>query len=201
VTKSTPINQRVARLASILIHPAAVMAIAAAVAAGAADRGTRVLSQALGFTLAAISVAMLYSAWQARSGRWSHIDASRGHERSQLNRFLSWLLLGLAAVLVITGAHRGIAAAIAVAGLICLIAHVLRGRLKSSLHVAFAVFAAGLVWPHPVACTGLVLAAAVVAWSRVVLGRHAVSEVVVGAAIGASGGVLFQLAVRAPAFA
>ena len=197
----TSATRRIARLASILIHPAAVMAFAAAVAAGAADHASGMLWQSLGFTLAAIAVVMLYSARQARSGRWTHIDASQRHERSQLNRFASWLLLGLAAVLAIAGAHRGIIVAIGLAGLIVLAGHLLRGRLKSSLHVAFAVFAACLVWPHPMACAGLLLAAAVVGWSRVVLGRHAISEVGVGAVLGALGGLSFQLATHAPALA
>lgn len=197
----TSATRRIARLASILIHPAVVMAFAAAVAAGAADHASGMLWQSLGFTLAAITAVMLYSAWQTRSGRWTHIDASQRHERSQLNRFASWLLLGLAAVLAITGADRGIIVAIGLAGLIVLAGHLLRGRLKSSLHVAFAVFAACLVWPHPMACAGLLLAAAVVGWSRVVLGRHAISEVGVGAVLGALGGLSFQLATHAPALA
>ena len=190
-------KQRAARLASILIHPAVVMAVAASIAAGAARPGSNVAWQAPGVAVMAAVVVMAYSTWQARSGRWSHIDASQGHERSQLNRFASGVLLALAAVLAATGSHPAIVIAIALSGLIVLIAQLLRGRLKSSLHVAFAAFAACIVWPHPWAFVALLLATVVVAWSRLVLRRHDVSELVVGAVIGLACGGLNNLLVAA----
>ena len=104
-------TQRLARLASIVFHPAVVMVGAAVVATGAAEGGARLRWQALGLTLAAAVVVMGYSAWQTRSGRWTHIDASERHERAQPNRFASWLLLGIAAILAVLGSHRGIVAA------------------------------------------------------------------------------------------
>ena len=179
-----------ARLASVLIHPVVVMAIAAAVAGGAAGG---VVWQALGAAGVAAVLIMLYSVRQTRSGRWSHIDASQQHERSQLNRFASWLLLALALVLAATGIHPGVVVAIGLSGLIVLAGHLLRGRLKSSLHVAFAAFATCIVWPDPVAFSGLLLSTLVVAWSRLALRRHDVSELVAGAAIGLASGVVFQL--------
>ena len=191
------LKERAARFVSTALHPVVVMAIAAVVAAGATDRAAGVLWQALGFTVVAAVAVMVYSALQTRSGRWSHIDASQPHERSQLNRFASWLLLGLAAVLAFAGVHRGVVVAIGLSGLIVLAGHLLRGRLKSSLHVAFAAFATCMVWPDPVACAGLLLATLLVAWSRLALRRHGVSEVVVGGAIGLAGGVVFQVAVLA----
>ena len=190
---------RAARFASILIHPVVVMTVAATVAGGASNDASGVAWQALGATVVAAVLVMLYSARQARSGRWSHIDASQRHERSQLNRFASWMLLAFAAVLAAVGTHRGIVAAIGLSGLIVFAGHLLRGRLKSSLHVAFAAFATGIVWPHPVAFVGLLLATLVVAWSRFALRRHEVRELIVGAAIGLVCGVVFQLIVNAPA--
>lgn len=185
-----------ARAVSILLHPVVVMLAAAGVAAGAVEGRPGLVWQALGITLATAAVVMGYSAWQARSGRWSHIDASQRHERSQLNRFASWLLLGLAVALALAGADRGIVAAIGLSGVVVLAGHLLRGRLKASLHVAFAMFAALITWPHPVAFCALLLAALVVAWSRLVLRRHGFAEVVVGAGLGAVCGLVFQLAVR-----
>lgn len=192
-----PTRERVARLASILIHPVVVMMVAAAVATNAGDPAPGRVWQALGLTLAAAAVVMIYSALQTRSGRWSHIDASQPHERSQLNRFASWVLLGLAAMLAVAGSDRGVVAAIGLSGVIVLVGHVLRGRLKISLHVAFAMFAACIVWPQAVAFAGLLAAAVVVAWSRLILRRHGMSEVLVGAVTGLACGVAFQLAVNA----
>jgi len=189
-------KERAARLASILIHPAVVMVVAAAIAAGAS--GSDGVWSALGAALAAAVVVMLYSGLQARSGRWAHIDASQPHERSQLNRFASWALLGLAAGLAVMGTDRGIVVVIGLSGVIVLVGHLWRGRLKSSLHVAFAMFATCIVWPHPVAVIALLLASAVVGWSRLALRRHDVSELVVGAATGLVCGVVFQWVMSAP---
>jgi membrane-associated phospholipid phosphatase len=192
-----PAWEWVARWASILIHPAVVMMVAAAVATSAGDPAPGRVWQTLGLTLAVAAVVMIYSVRQTRSGRWSHIDASRPHERSQLNRFASWVLLGIAAILGVAGADRGVAVVIALSGAIVLAGHVLRGQLKLSLHVAFAMFAACIVWPQAVAFAGLLAAAAVVAWSRLVLRRHGVSDVLVGAAAGLACGAAFQLVVNA----
>lgn len=57
------------------------MVVAAAIAVGAAGSGSGGLWSALGAAVAAAVVVMLYSALQARSGRWAHIDASQPHER------------------------------------------------------------------------------------------------------------------------
>ena len=194
---ATLTTQRLAGAASIIFHPAVVMVGAAVVATGAAEGGARLRWQALGLTLAAAVVVMGYSAWQTRSGRWTHIDASERHERAQLNRFASWLLLGIAAILAVLGSHRGIVAAIGLSGLIVLAGHLLRGWLKASLHVAFAMFAACIAWPHAAAFATLLVATVVVAWSRLVLRRHAPREVVAGAALGAVCGLVFQWGIAA----
>lgn len=188
----SPRRQALARAVSILAHPAVVMLAATGIAAGSGGHPPALLWQALAAVVVAAAAVMLYSMRQARSGRWSHIDASQKHERTQLNRFASWLLLGLAGALALAGAHPGIVAAIGLSGLVVLTGHLLRARLKSSLHVAFAVFAACIAWPQVPASVALLLAAVAVAWSRLVLGRHVVNEVLSGAAIGFAAGMAFQ---------
>lgn len=186
-----------ARAVSILLHPVVVMLVAAGVAAGAAEGRPTLLWQALGLTFATAAVVMGYSVWQARSGRWSHVDATQRQERSQLNRFASWLLIGSAGALALAGTDRGIVAAIGLSGAVVLAGHLLGSRLKASLHTAFAMFAALITWPHAVAFCALLLSVPVVAWSRLVLRRHGFAEVVVGAGIGALCGLVFQLLMRA----
>jgi membrane-associated phospholipid phosphatase len=188
-----PAREWVARWASILIHPVMVMLVAAAIATGVGDPPPGRVWQALGLTLAAAAVVMIYGVRQIRSGRWTHIDASQPHERSQFNRFASWVLLGLAAICAVAGADRGVVVVIALSGVIVLVGHVLRGQLKLSLHVAFAMFAACIAWPQAVAFAGLLAATVVVAWSRLVLRRHGVSDVLAGAATGLACGVVFQV--------
>lgn len=181
---------RLARLASVLIHPAVVMPLAAAVATRHANSDL----QRTAFALAILAAAgvMLYSLIKFKSGSWSHIDASEGHERAQLNKFASVGLLVLAGVLALTGSRLVVVAAIGFSGALILLGHLLRHRLKPSLHVAFAAFAACIVWPSSGAFVALLAAAIVVAWSRLVLSRHCTSEIIVGGALGVACGVAFQ---------
>lgn len=181
---------RFARLASVLVHPAVVMPLAAVVATRHANSDLQWTS----FTLAILAVAgiMIYSLIKAGSGSWSHIDASEEHERSQLNKFSSVGLLLLAGVLALAGSHLAVAVAIGFSGTLILLGHLLRHRLKPSLHVAFDAFATCIVWPSPGACVALLAATIVVAWSRLVLSKHSTSEVIVGGTLGVACGVAFQ---------
>jgi membrane-associated phospholipid phosphatase len=136
---------------------------------------------------AAVAVAV-YSIGQVRRGGWQHVDASVPRERQQLNRFLVPLLWGLAGVLAASGQPRPTVLGMALGGAIVVCAQALRRRLKLSLHVAFAVFAASLLWPLWPAVLGLGVLAAGVLWSRLVLGRHTGGEVLAGAFVGAIAG-------------
>ena len=193
---TSPTTQRFARAASLLAHPVLVMIIAAAVA-GRDEEGHGATAATLAFTLGAALVVMGYSALQVRTGRWSHIDASLPRERSQLNRFASWVLLALAAGLAVVGASPGVVAALALSGLIVLSGQLLRGRLKSSLHVAFAAFATLIAWPDAWAVGALSVAVLVVGWSRLALGRHTLADVVAGALTGVLAGAAFHWFLRA----
>ena len=56
---------------------------------------------------------------------------------------------------------------------------------KLSLHAAFAVYAAGLLWPWGVVWMGVACVfAGIVAWSRLQLSRHRPRDIVAGAAAG-----------------
>ena len=57
--------------------------------------------------------------------------------------------------------------------------------LKVSLHAAFAAFTVVSLWNVSLWAAGLVLVLAVaIGWSRVVLGRHSLPEVLAGAGLG-----------------
>lgn len=179
---------RLARVVSILGHPVVAMALAAAVAGG--EGGSPALrAQALVAVVVVAAVVMAYCAVKARSGAWEHIDASRGHERAQFNRFASWLLPGAAVVLGLAGAHIAIVATVALSGALVLASHLTRRWFKASLHVAFVVLATCVVWPDAVATAVGVVAAPAVAWSRLALSRHRPADIVAGAFLGLVAGI------------
>ena len=189
-----------ARALSIVGHPALLMPVAIALAAFAADAPARLLSLAVGSAVAVTVVVGVYSVWQVRAGRWAHVDASRPVERRQLTRFLAALMGAIAVLLWAAGQASTVVCAPLFAALPVLAAHALRRRLKVSLHAAYAVFAAALLWPHALGASLLGLLALGVAWSRLELQRHTRAEVLLGLLFGAlSGAALQWLLAQGPA--
>lgn len=181
-----------ARILSIVGHPALLMPLAVVGSAVARGAPAPVL-QAAALASGAVAVGVgLYSLRQVRAGHWQHMDASVPRERSQLNLFLVLVLSGMAVLLVGTGQPPVVAAGLGVGAGVVAAAHLVRRWLKLSLHAAFGVFAAALAWPGVLAMLVLLLLAAGVGWSRLALGRHTRGEVLLGLALGAFAGLLFQ---------
>lgn len=186
---SAAMGTSVARAVSIAAHPVVLMAVAAVFASPAHVRPATVV-----ISLICASAIMGYSLYKARRGDWVHIDASIPAERAQLNSRIGMGLLAAAAVLSLTRLHVGFPVVVALSGLIVAVGHVFRRLAKLSLHVAFAVFAAFLVWPNHIAAGTLALAAACVAWSRLALRRHVAADIILGALAGAAAGLAFHIA-------
>jgi hypothetical protein len=182
-----------ARALSIVGHPAVLMPCAVVGAAAVTQARPAVLHAAVatcGFVVACVGI---YSVIQVRAGRWQHVDASVPHERRQLNGFLALLLFSVAGGLWWAGQPGAVALGLSLGGAVVVVAIGLRHWLKLSLHAAFAVFAAALLWPSVVAVLGVLALAAGVSWSRLVLRRHTRSEVVAGLLAGAAAGVGFRV--------
>lgn len=187
---------RLARVLSTLGHPALLMPGAVALSTQARGAPPGVVQTAAGAAAAVALVVCLYSVWRARQGAWQHVDASQPRERLELNRLLVALLV-LGALL---GGALGLPAVV-VAGLsacaaLVLCALVLRPWMKLSLHTAFAVFAASLLWPLPAWFAGVCGLSLAVGWSRLRLRRHTRLEVCAGALAGAGVGLAFQAALH-----
>lgn len=183
----------IARVISIVAHPVVLMFFAALVAADARGAPPARLGPLAAVMAALAAIVVGFTWWQVRAGRWTHVDASARSERPALNFFLIGLLLVCAAAArLLPGAGPFAAALAAAAALIA--AGLLLGRwVKMSLHASFAAFATVLVWPVvPAVCAGIVVTAAV-AWSRRVLGRHVVADLVAGLLLGAAAGAGYHL--------
>jgi membrane-associated phospholipid phosphatase len=137
------------------------------------------------------ALVMALSWRQVRRGRWAHVDASAPRERRDLNRALLAVTM-LAAVLAQVVAHDPrVALALGLAAGILVFALLTARRWKLSLHVAFAAFAALLLWTlHPLATAAMLAFTAAIAWSRLRLARHAPRDLVAGAFAGVCAGVV-----------
>lgn len=181
-----------ARALSILGHPLLVLPAATLLLAAGDGADPQRLSR-LALALGGLAVlVMAYSWWQVRRRRWAHVDASNQGERRSLNRFLL-AAFAIGAVLAWTWAgQRELALGLALSALLIALAMLSARWWKLSLHVAFAVFAAVLLWHMSwQACAGGLLFAAAVAWSRWVLTRHVPRDLIAGAAAGGLAGLLF----------
>jgi membrane-associated phospholipid phosphatase len=182
-----------ARALSIVGHPALLMPLAVAAGASGPDAPPQLMRVALSTAVVVAVIVGLYSLWQVRRGHWAHVDASHPAERSQLNLVLAGLLCAAAALLWALGQPPAVGAGPLLAALLVLLTHALRRWLKVSLHAAFALFAAALVWPHMPGALVVGLLALGVAWSRLVLRRHTLAEVLTGLLFGAAFGAALRL--------
>lgn len=183
-----PGTRRVARLLSIAGHPVVVMPLAAAIAAPPEARVA-----ALATAIGCAALVMVDIVRKVRRGEWAHVDASEPGERTEFNLRASFGLLVAAGVLAVAGVQAGIAIVVGLSGLVVLAGHVFRRMAKLSLHVAFAVFAAGLVWPDLAAALGILALATAIAWSRWALGRHVGRDLVLGGLVGAAAGIALHV--------
>jgi len=174
----------IARGVSTIGHP--LLVVPAAVLAVLLYRQTASAASILAPVCGICAVAFTFSFWQVRRGRWQHIDASLKAERSSLNLFLASVLLLGAVIGFYRGVDTGLSLGLFLSGVLIVIVMMLSPWTKLSLHAAFAAFAALLLWPLDVWLVALAAgAAAGICWSRVMLGRHTVGEVIAGSALGA----------------
>jgi hypothetical protein len=136
----------------------------------------------------------VFSLWQVRRGHWQHIDASARSERSSLNIFLAAVLLLGAAI----GFHQltdlGLPLGLLLSGVLIVVVMLGSPWVKLSLHASFATFAVSLLWPLKLWHIALAsVAAAGICWSRVMLARHTIFEVVAGGLLGGFLGACFWL--------
>lgn len=188
-------RDRLARVVSILGHPLLVLPAALMLPAALRGGDPRTLQAAFaGFALFA-AIVMTWSWWQVRRGRWAHVDASQQSERRSLNRTLLAMITLGALLAWRTQRSPELAVALALSACIVAVALLMVRWCKLSLHIAFAVYATGLLWPQG----GWVIAvccafAAAVAWSRLQLSRHRPRDLVAGAAAGLLAALAYWLA-------
>lgn len=180
---------RLARTVSILGHPLLVLPAALALPVALRDGDTATLrSMLVGFAL--FSALMLGWSWrQVRHGRWAHVDASQPSERQSLNRTLLMVIAIGALVAWLRSPAPDLPLALALSACIVAVAMLTVRGCKLSLHVAFVVYSAALLWPLGVFAVGMGCASAgIVAWSRLRLSRHRPRDLVAGAAAGGLAG-------------
>jgi membrane-associated phospholipid phosphatase len=188
--RATPIA--IARGLSILGHPLVVVpgAVVTLVLHGRTPSAVLIVSMVCGIA----AVVLAFSFWQVRRGHWQHVDASARTERRSLNLFLAVVLFLAAAVAFYQTSAPGLPLGLLLSGLLIATVMLASPWVKLSLHALFAAFAVLLLWPLRFWYVALAsVAAAGICWSRVLLARHTVFEVLAGSLLGGIVGACFWL--------
>ncbi|GHB97189.1 hypothetical protein [Thermomonas carbonis] len=175
-----------ARWTSILLHPFAVFAVLALIAAWRVDPAA-LPRTAIGIAVA-IAIVWAFVLQRRRSGRWGTVDASDRRERPILYALVLvvaagywWWLGGRASA---TG--QGVVAVIA---MLC-VAGIANRWIKLSLHMASLAFASvAMLSLWPTAGIAALLALPLLGWSRLRMARHSLPEVFGGSALGLLAGI------------
>lgn len=190
MSDAAPASSSFARWTSILLHPFAVFAALALIAAWRMDPAS-LPRTAIGMAVA-VAIVWAFVLQRRRSGRWGTVDASDRRERPVLYALALvvaagyWLWLGGRA----SSTGQGVVAIIA---MLC-VAGIANRWIKLSLHMASLAFAAVsllALWPT----VGLVALALLplLGWSRLRMARHTMPEVIGGTGLGLLAGIALRL--------
>ena len=185
-----PPARAVARWISILLHPFAVFASLALIAAWRLDPGS-LPRTAIGIAVA-VGIVWGFVLQRRRSGHWGTVDASDRRERPALYALVLAVALGYWGWL--GGAHSAAShGVLATVAMLC-VAGVANRWIKLSLHMASLAFAGisllPLWWPAGILALALL---PLLGWSRLRMARHTLAEALGGTALGMLAGIALHL--------
>jgi len=128
--------------------------------------------------------------WQSKNGVITNFDVSDRKQRASLYPYLLLLMAIITGVMYFFDYPKSITEGVGYFFLMLLLMSLVNFKLKASLHAASSFFICMLIlkvsWPAGIVA---VLFSFMVAWSRLVLKRHTLSEIIAGSA----SGILFGL--------
>lgn len=187
-------NARLGRALSIAGHPFILTPLAVAIATWRESARSRLVI--LGLLAAAMLAVAIHVVRRHRRGEVADIDVSDREQRPAVFRVAIGSLVVVMLALHFTGANPAAFRGAAVATGLFVASAIANVRVKVSLHSAFAMLAAGIVWPasRP-AGIAFAVAACVIGWGRVAYRRHTPLEVALGLSLGAVAAASFVLSV------
>jgi len=136
----------------------------------------------------------LFIVFNVKRGKYSNYDVSNQKQRPSLYLFSLVVILFILGGLLINHEPQFIIGGCIAAFSLLLASFMVNMKIKCSLHTSFAVFIAiaflrlNIYWS-----LGLFIFSILMGWSRLELHRHTNQEVVIGAILGSTIGVLFYL--------
>lgn len=185
---------KVARIVSVIGHPFLLMPLLTGIVSYTLLPATEALIAELIALGVVILPSCVYTLVRVRQGRWGNLDVSDQRERAQFYSVLFPLLLIIAGISWSADVPRPIPLGALAILMLVGSALVINSWVKVSLHTGFGIFAAAAFFFFtPILGAVVFLLAMLVGWSRVVLDRHSVREVIYGGLLGCLMGAMFLL--------
>jgi len=177
------LKAKLGRTISIVGHPFILTPLAVVIATTSMSPQVRALILAL--LVAAMGAVAFYVGRGHRRGDLTDIDVSTREQRPGVFRVAIGSLCAVMLALYLTHSSPAAFRGATVANGLFVVCALVNRRIKASLHCAFAMLAAGIVFPaNMVGGIAFAVAALVIGWGRVAYKRHTPQEVIVGLILG-----------------
>jgi membrane-associated phospholipid phosphatase len=134
-------------------------------------------------------IAWLYI--KSKNGTTTNFDVSDRKQRKSLFVFILPVLMFVCFILYFTGQNKMLCMSVFFGLVITFISQLVNLRIKSSLHVSMTIYLAFLIIPMNYELgIAVLLLSGLIGWSRIVLGRHTLKEVLWGGGIGLTVGLI-----------
>lgn len=133
--------------------------------------------------------------FKSKNGSYTNFDVSDQKQRRSLFVFIIPFLFVVTVVLFLTHQPENTCLSLLFATILVIVSQLVNYYIKSSLHVSLTLYLAFLAIPFSLVF-GIVMMflSILIGWSRVVLKRHSVLEVIIGAVIGLTIGAIMLYA-------
>ena len=180
-------KQKIANFISIIGHPLLTIPIFIAIVMFANENAKKAFYISF-LIIGCVFVPIILRMYiKSKNGTYTNFDVSDKKQRKTLFIFIIPLLVIVTFILFKTHQNNNLCKTILFATILVFISQVVNLFIKSSLHVSLNIYLSFLVMTlnYKIGII-LFLFTGLLGWSRIVLGRHTLKEVLVGGAIGLS---------------
>jgi len=187
-------NLKTAKYISIIGHPLLTIPIGVSISMFATEKFEKALFISGLLVLGIIAPMSIRMYRKSKNGSYTNFDVSDQKQRKSLYYFAMPLLVGVCFILYKTGQSKNLCLGFFLGVVLTVVSQIVNRSIKSSLHVSLNVYLASIIYPlNQFAGLFLLIFTILIGHSRIVLGRHSLKEVLVGAGIGTTISIILKL--------